>query len=155
MRAVFLLLGVLCFLSAAIAVEPEEMLADPILESRAQALDEKIRCVQCQSESIASSNADWAHDARLMVRSLITDGATDDEVLNFFVTRYDEKALMEPRRNGTNLLLWVSGPFILLLSLLGFFLYHRKSERSGLATLSADEEARLAQLLERIEEDER
>lgn len=151
-RILCLLLAVWPAVSA--AVEPEEMLSDPVLEARAQALDDQIRCVQCQSESIAFSNSGWARDARTMVRILVADGADDEAVLNFFVERYDETVLMQPRRDGANLLLWMSGPAILLLSLLGFFLYHRKSERPGSVALSADEAARIADLLGRTEENE-
>lgn len=129
------------------AVEPSEMLDDPALEARAQALDEEIRCVQCQSENIASSNADWAKDARLMVRKLISEGATDREVTTFFVERYGERVLMNPRRSGSNLLLWMAGPFMLFVALTGVALALRR-KREGPAPLSDADEARLREILD-------
>lgn len=155
MKRLMLILPVaILIVTNALAVEPEEMLSDPVLEARAQALDEQIRCVQCQSENIASSNAGWARDARTMLRTLIADGATDAEVLDYFVERYDERVLMNPRVDGANILLWISGPAILLLSLLGFFLYHRQSKRPGSVKLSAREQARLDELLDDAEGNE-
>lgn len=147
-RRFFSILILLFFTLPAFAVEPEEMLADPLLETRAQSLDEIIRCVQCQSENIASSNADWAKDARLMVRQLLLEGRGDQEIMQFFIERYGERVLMTPQLNGSNVILWVAGPLMLLLSLGGIFLYSRKSKPSGSVSLSAAEEARLKELLD-------
>lgn len=136
--------------TAALGVEPDEMLADPVLEARANALDDEIRCVQCRSENIASSNADWARDARLMVRALISEGASNAEVLDFFVDRYGEVVLMTPRAAGANLVLWAAAPVMLLIALGGSIAYMRR-RASGVAPtsgLSADEEARLKELLD-------
>ncbi|MEL7460958.1 MAG: cytochrome c-type biogenesis protein [Pseudomonadota bacterium] len=142
---ILLLLG-----APAFAVEPDEMLADPVLEARANALDDEIRCVQCRSENIASSNADWARDARLMVRALIADGASDADVLDFFVDRYGEVVLMTPRAQGANLVLWAAAPLMLLAALGASFAYVRS--RAAAPTpetdLSDDEEARLKELLD-------
>lgn len=102
-RAVILMV-VLAF--PAWAMDPSEMLSDPALEERARALDHALRCVVCQSESVASSNANWAEDARRTVRELISDGSTDEEVFDFFVARYGEFVLMSPRPSGSNWLLW-------------------------------------------------
>ncbi|MGR3501404.1 cytochrome c-type biogenesis protein [Pseudaestuariivita sp.] len=133
------------------AVEPDEMLADPVLEARAQNLDDALRCVKCQSESIASSNAEWAKDARMLVRELVAEGKTDEEVVDFFVARYGDFVKMRPDASGANLLLWASGPLMLLIALgIAFtFLRSRSSARpEGGGTLTADEEARLKQILD-------
>jgi len=143
--AIFLL----WFLAApALAVEPDEMLADPVLEARARALDEDIRCVQCASENIASSNADWARDARLIVRAMISEGAGDGEILDFFVERYGERVLMNPRKDGVNVLLWAAGPVMLLLAILIAACSVRRLVR-GCATdpLSSAERDRLDRIL--------
>ncbi|MEO1239225.1 MAG: cytochrome c-type biogenesis protein [Pseudomonadota bacterium] len=134
----------------ALAVEPDEMLADPVLEARANALDDEIRCVQCRSENIASSNADWARDARLMVRTLISEGASDAEVLDFFVDRYGEVVLMTPRAEGANLVLWAAAPMMLLIALGGGLVYMRSRAASPGPSdgLTAEEEARLKELLD-------
>ena len=135
--------------SSAIAVEPEEMLADPALEARAQALDEDIRCVQCQSENIASSNADWARDARLVVRELIVEGRSDTDIMAFFVERYGERVLMNPRKDGVNAVLWLAGPGMLILALLiGAGYVRRRRVAEAPKPLTSDEEARLKEILE-------
>lgn len=134
------------------AVEPDEMLADPALEARAQALDDELRCVRCRSEAISSSNADWARDARMMVRELIADGATDQEVKDFFVARYGEYVLMRPTTQGVNLILWWAGPAILLIGGGVAFAYIRASARKPEAVvgaLSTDEQRRLDEILKR------
>ena len=130
------------------AVNPDEMLADPVLEARAQALDKIIRCVQCQSEAIASSNAEWSRDARILLRELISEGMSDNEVLNFFEERYGERVLMKPRMWGGNLLLWLAGPLFLLLSLMMVAMFFASLKTRGkLAELSEDEQNRLEELL--------
>lgn len=132
------------------AVQPNEMLDDPALEARAQVLDAKLRCVVCQSEDLASSNAAWASDARILLRDLITDGMSDSEILDFFVVRYGEHVLMEPRRDGANALLWWAGPIMLLLALgIGFsFLRSRIAAKPEQAdTLSENEQKRLEQIM--------
>ncbi len=133
------------------ALDPSEMLSDPALEKRARALDHELRCVVCQSESVASSNSNWAEDARRTVRELVSDGATDAEVMDFFVERYGEFVLMTPRTSGSNWLLWAAGPAMLLLALLiGFFyLRGRGSARAPQdEALSPEEAARLRKILE-------
>ncbi|MBL4767071.1 MAG: cytochrome c-type biogenesis protein CcmH [Rhodobacteraceae bacterium] len=133
------------------AVEPEEMLADPVLEARAQELDRELRCVQCRSESIASSNAAWASDARIMVRELLDEGATNDEVKAFFVTRYGEVVLMQPNKQGSNALLWAAGPLMLLLAALMGWFYVRGRSRAAATQepgLSEQEQDRVRQIMD-------
>ena len=147
------LLIVLCLIASPIwAVEPHEMLADPELEARAQVLDTQLRCVKCQSEALASSNADWAADARVLLRQLLTDGYSDQEVLDFFVVRYGEYVLMEPQKTGSNALLWYAGPFMLLLGLgIGWGFLRRRSSAAANAelpeALSEEEKERLAKII--------
>lgn len=93
-------------LSSAAAVEPDEMLADPALEARAQALGAELRCVVCQSESIELSTAPLAHDMRLLVRERIKAGASDAAVKTFLVARYGDYVLMRPPVKRETLLLW-------------------------------------------------
>jgi len=148
MRLITLVLAIL-LASPVWAVLPGEMLDDPVLEARAQAIDEDIRCVQCQSENIASSNADWAADARRTVRELLVAGATDEEVMTFFVERYGERVLMLPRTDGSNMLLWGAGPLMLLLSLsvAAVYIRGRKQARGNQPPLSETDEARLSEIL--------
>jgi len=147
MRIFYSILMMMFLALPAMAVQPDEMLADPLLETRAQSLDKVIRCVQCQSENIASSNAEWAKDARLMVRQLLVEGRGDQEIMSFFVERYGERVLMTPRLNGSNLILWIAGPLMLLLSLGGIFLYSRRTKPNSSDKLTSEEEARIQELL--------
>ncbi|RMF38451.1 MAG: cytochrome c-type biogenesis protein CcmH [Alphaproteobacteria bacterium] len=145
MRAVLLVLFLLA--GPALAVQPDEMLADPALEARAQALDEQIRCVVCRGQVIASSDADWAHDARLIVRERIMAGDTDQEVLDFFVARYGDFVLMRPRMSGANILLWAAGPIALILGGLAYWRLRRRLPHETQPALSAEEKARLDRLM--------
>lgn len=126
------------------------MLSDPVLEARARALDHAIRCVKCQSEAIASSNASWAVDARRQVRELIDGGSSDEEVKAWFLTRYGEFVLMDPAKTGSNLWLWLAGPLVFLIASVGAFFYVRgRSRPAPLDALSADEQAKLEEILDR------
>ncbi|MFV0512570.1 MAG: cytochrome c-type biogenesis protein CcmH [Jhaorihella sp.] len=133
------------------AVQPDEMLADPVLEARARQLDHELRCVKCRSEAIASSNADWAADARRIVRELIAGGASDAEVKAYFVDRYGEYVLMEPNARGANWLLWAAGPLMLLIAGGAGVVYLRRRAQGSPAqeaALSAQEQDRLRQILD-------
>ncbi|MFV2035436.1 MAG: cytochrome c-type biogenesis protein CcmH [Halocynthiibacter sp.] len=148
MRPIAILLA-LMLASPVWAVLPGEMLDDKVLEARAQVIDEGIRCVQCQSENIGSSNAVWAADARRTVRELLVAGATNEEVMTFFVERYGERVLMLPRKDGSNLLLWGAGPLMLLLSLSIAVVYirGRKLARGKAEPLSNADKDRLSEIL--------
>ena len=128
------------------AVEPGEMLADPALEERAQSLDNALRCLQCRSESVAASNSSWARDARVQIRTLIEDGATDDEVKAYFVERFGEYVLMQPDAEGANLILWLAAPVLFLAGLGVAATAYRRRDRSE-EGLSEAEEARIAEIL--------
>jgi len=131
------------------AVEPDEMLDDPVLEQRARALSAEIRCVVCQNESIDSSNAEIARELRLLVRERLTAGDSDRQVFDYLVARYGDFVLLRPPMKPTTYLLWF-GPFLmLLLGVVAVFFYFRR-QRGGAAmppALSAEEEERLARLL--------
>jgi cytochrome c-type biogenesis protein CcmH len=144
------LLLILCLIASPVfALDPSEMLSDPALEARARVLDHEIRCVKCQSEAVASSNADWARDARRMIRELIADGKSNDEVLEWFHDRYGDFVLMTPPRRGTTLLLWWAGPLLLLGGLgLGWMTVRSRGRSANAEDLSEDEEKRLAKLLD-------
>lgn len=147
------LLLVLALLLAmpAFAVEPDEMLDDPVLEQRARALSAEIRCVVCQNESIDSSNAEIAHELRVLVRERLVAGDSDREVLDYLVARYGDFVLLRPPVRPSTWLLWF-GPFaILLIGAVAVVVYFRRQRTAATtppAALSRDEEARLARLLD-------
>jgi len=145
------LILILCLLATpAVAVQPDEVLDDPVLEQRARDLSRGLRCLVCRNESIDESNADLARDLRLLVRERLTEGDSDAEVLDFVVDRYGEYVLLTPTRTGSNLILWVAGPAMLLLALAVALMYIRRRSRSAepAATLTAAERARLKQILD-------
>lgn len=141
----------LALASAALALDPSEMLDDPALESRARGLDHALRCVVCQSESVASSNAQWAVDARQVIREQVTAGLSDSEIVDFFVERYGEFVLMTPRSSGSNWLLWGAGPLMFLLAAgigVGYLRGRSKPVAVEDGDLSPEETRRLREILE-------
>ena len=148
-----ILLGLfLAFSGPVHAVEPGEILADARLEARARAISQKLRCVVCQNQSIDDSNAPLAKDLRVLVRERLTAGDTDGQAIGYIVARYGSFVLLKPPVQFNTLLLWL-GPWLLAgLAFLGFgrFLRHQPvtADPGAVAALSADEEARLAALLE-------
>lgn len=138
------------FGSPALAVQPDEILEDPALESRARDISAGLRCLVCRNESIDESNAELARDMRLLVRERLVEGDSDAEVLAFIVERYGEYVLLRPTTEGANMLLWIAAPVLFLIALLSAGLYLRQRAnapepaRDG---LSPEEEMRLRELL--------
>ena len=100
--------------TAARAVEPTERLADPALEARARVLSSELRCLVCQNQSIDESNADLAHDLRLLLRQRLAAGDTDQQVLDYLVARYGVFVLLDPPFLPTTWLLWLAPPLLVL-----------------------------------------
>ena len=132
------------FSGAALAVQPDEVLADKALEARARALSTELRCLVCQNQSIDDSNAPLARDLRLIVREKLVAGESEDAILAFLVARYGEFVLLKPRFTMATALLWL-GPFLVLLAGgIGIVLLARRRRVvENSAPLSADEQARL------------
>ena len=134
----------------ALAVLPDEMLADPALEARARTISAGLRCLVCRNENIDDSNAGLARDLRLLVRERLMAGDSDDEVVAYLVGRYGEYVLLNPTTSGANVILWIAGPSALLAGLVGAGLYLRRrrtAPETVVAPLSAEEEKRLAEIL--------
>ena len=113
---VVLILVMMAWTTPAGAVQPDEILDDPVLEERARDLSKGLRCLVCRNESIDESNADLARDLRLLVRERLVAGDSDDEVIDFVVDRYGEYVLLQPTIGGSNWLLWAAGPLMLILA---------------------------------------
>ncbi|HVT54883.1 MAG TPA: cytochrome c-type biogenesis protein [Xanthobacteraceae bacterium] len=148
MRRLVLAFSLLCSLSsAALAVEPDEMLNDPALEARARALSQTLRCMVCQNQSIEDSAAPLARDLRLIVREHIKTGESDAQIRNFLVARYGEFVLLNPRVSPHTIALWAI-PGVILLA--GFTWMAHKFLRGNPpqpAKLSRDEKRKLAELV--------
>ena len=98
----------------ALAVQPDEVLADPALEARAREISRVLRCPVCQGESIDDSNAQISRDLRLYVRERLVEGDSDAQVLDAVSARFGEFVLFEPPARGVNWLLYLSGPVMAL-----------------------------------------
>ena len=134
--------------SPALAVRPDEMLADPALEQRARALSQELRCLVCRNESIDDSDADLAHDLRVLLRDRLTAGDTDAQAMDYIVARYGEFVLLNPTTKGVNLILWSAGPAALLAGAwLAFSVTRRRARAADVAELSAEDQARVIALL--------
>ena len=131
---------------AVFAVQPDEVLADPDQEARARAVSAELRCLVCQNQSIDDSEADLAHDLRVLVRERIKAGDSDEAVRKFIVARYGDYVLLKPPFNADTLLLW-AGPAILLLLEAGALFCVYRRHRSGEAQLSLNERSRLEELM--------
>jgi cytochrome c-type biogenesis protein CcmH len=126
--------------TAAHAVEPDEILADPALEARARALTQELRCVVCQNQSVDDSDAPLARDIRVLVRERIKAGDSDEQVRAFMIERYGKFVLLRPPVEGDTLPLWLAPLAIVGLGALAAWAYLRGLARQP-ATAPALSEA--------------
>ncbi len=143
--------GVLCSALPALAVQPDEVLSDATLETRARALSRELRCMVCQNQSIDDSDAPLARDLRVLVRERLTAGDSDDQVLNFLVSRYGEFVLLKPPFEWHTAVLWLTPALALLAGAFAMIaaLRRRRGTVPGPVPLSADEERRLRDVLDK------
>jgi cytochrome c-type biogenesis protein CcmH len=157
MRSVnFILLafvGWICLASSVYAVQPDEIMSDPLKEARARDLSRELRCMVCQNQSIDDSEAPLARDLRILVRERIAAGDSDAQVIDFLVARYGEFVLLKPRFESHTWLLWLLPPLVLAGGGLALWTSGRRRSRSAAAQdpslfrLTAEEEARLERLI--------
>jgi cytochrome c-type biogenesis protein CcmH len=133
----------------ALAVQPDEILADRVLEGRARELSRELRCMVCQNQSIDDSDAPLARDLRILVRERLQAGDSNPQVLDFLVARYGEFVLLKPRFTWHTALLWLAPMMILLAGLLaiGSVLRRRRAGPPAVPPLGQDEERRLNEIL--------
>lgn len=124
-----------------LAVEPDEILADPKLEQRAREISKGLRCLVCRNQSIDDSDAGLARDLRIAVRQRLTAGDTDTEVVDFVVERYGDYVLLRPRFTMESAMLYLGGPLLLVLGAFGF----RRVLRRGQTVETAPEPASLSE----------
>lgn len=125
-------------LDSALAVEPGEMLKDPAQEARAREVGKGLRCVVCQNQSIDDSNAELARDMRILVRDRIKAGDTNQQVLDYMVSRYGDFVLLEPPVKGTTYALWFGPIVIVALGIVAVVAFFRRRQR--LAAAGGDED---------------
>ena len=147
MRRVLMAIIILFSALPALAVNPDEVLKDPVLEQRARGLSAHLRCMVCQNQSIDDSNAELAKDLRVLVRERLTDGDTDEQVLDYVVSRYGEFVLLKPRLSAKTVLLWAAPIALLLIGALTMILFIRSRPPLKTVTpLSDEEKARIDEL---------
>ena len=141
----FLLLALLA--APAAATEAAPAAADPALEKRVMALAEELRCLVCQNQTLAESNAPLAEDLRTQLREQIRGGKSDRQVVDFLVDRYGDFVLYRPPLKGTTILLWF-GPMLLLATGLAVLVRRIKRRRAaGETPISEADRRRAADLL--------
>jgi len=135
------------FLSTPVySVEPDEILKDVQLETRARAISAELRCMVCQNQSIDDSHAPLARDLRILVRGQLVAGKSDDEIRAYLVERYGAFVLLKPPLNAETLILWLSPVLIFLFGGAALIYRVRYMRREIVAPLSEDEQKRLKEL---------
>ncbi|RYE82915.1 MAG: cytochrome c-type biogenesis protein CcmH [Hyphomicrobiales bacterium] len=143
------LVGLLALSAPAIAVQPDEVLKNPVLEQRARGISSGLRCLVCQNQSIDDSDAPLAKDLRVLVRERLTAGDSDRAVIDFIVARYGDFVLLRPPMNARTIALWAA-PFLIVLFGALFLWRRRNSNVSPVnVALTAEEQARLDELVKR------
>ena len=132
---------------AALAVEPDEVLKDPALETRARALSAELRCMVCQNQSIDDSEAPLAKDLRILVRERLAAGDSDDQVKDFLTARYGDFVLLKPPFAWRTAIAWL-GPFAIVLGGLAAFLLRRRRSPADVIPLTAQEASELERLVD-------
>jgi cytochrome c-type biogenesis protein CcmH len=159
MRWLYLLMVALALAvhAPAHAVQPDEVLKDPVLEERARDLSKELRCMVCQNQAIDDSDAPLARDLRILVRERLQAGESDAQVLDFLVARYGEFVLLRPRFNAHTALLWLMPVIVLLIGGAALVFAWRRYRRQAVsgpaaadaAALSPAEADRLSRILQR------
>ncbi len=132
------------------AVEPSEILDDPLLELRARDISKNLRCLVCQNQSIDDSNAELARDLRVLVRQRLTAGDSDSAVIDYVVARYGDYVLLKPPLKAVTYALWFGPLVIFAVGIVAMALSYRRRAAvvPAVEPLSADEKRRLDDLLD-------
>jgi cytochrome c-type biogenesis protein CcmH len=142
-----LAIGLVLLATPALAVLPNEQLSDPKLEARARAISTQLRCVVCQNQTIDDSDADLAHDLRVLLRQRLKAGDSDQQAITFIANRYGDYVLLKPPFDAETLLLWLGPLLVLAAGGVGLGFYLKRRCDSAPATFTPQEQARLARLL--------
>jgi cytochrome c-type biogenesis protein CcmH len=146
MKQIYAFIFWVAMAGSALAVQPDEILKDPVLESRARALSTELRCMVCQNQSIDESDAPLARDLRILVREQLINKKSDDEIKQFLVARYGEYVLLTPKFDQQTWVLW-GLPFVILLGGLGYASRRRPKKIASEEALSLEEKEALQKIL--------
>ncbi len=147
-KRLVLALSLLMAAMPALAVNPDEILDDPALEARARDISTHLRCLVCQNQSIDDSNAELAKDLRVLVRERLKAGETNEQVLDYIVSRYGEFVLLNPRLSEHTILLWGMPVLLAVIGVGGIVVFSLKRRKaSGGKALTESEQAELERIL--------
>ncbi len=122
-------LSLILFVTPALAIQPDEILKDTVLEERARVISKELRCLVCQNQSIDDSDAPLARDLRVMVRERLQAGESNEEVMNFVVDRYGDFVLLRPPVKASTLVLWLSPVAALIVGIFLLLTWFRKQKQ--------------------------
>ena len=148
-------LSLLLFVTPALAIQPDEILNDTVLEERARVISKELRCLVCQNQSIDDSDAPLARDLRVLVRERLQAGESDKEVINFVVDRYGDFVLLRPPVKASTLVLWLSPVAALFVGIFLLLTWFRKQKQFvpvQAEPLSNEEKEKLQAAFKRDEE---
>ncbi|MBI4808021.1 MAG: cytochrome c-type biogenesis protein CcmH [Nitrosomonadales bacterium] len=120
--------------------EAKDLADDPVMERRMISLAEKVRCLVCQSETVASSRSDWSNDVRQIMREKMQAGATDQEIMDILVERFGKSVLFDPPVDRETIPLWIA-PFVMLLLGVAALFYQVRKRRQTVPETELSEEA--------------
>ena len=135
------LLASLCLAFAAHANEAAPAAADPVLEARMTRITAELRCLVCQNQTIADSNADLAQDLRRQVREMLARGDDDAKIIQYMTDRYGDFVLYRPPMKATTMLLWFGPALMVVLGLAALAVVMRRRARAGTAQFEPDDPA--------------
>ena len=142
-----MILALLLIPTSVLAIDADEMFADPAQEERAREIGKQLRCLKCRNQSIFDSNASIAKDLRIVVRDRMRAGDSDAEVLDYIYERYGDYVLLTPRVSGQTAVLWAAPLALLALSGLGMAFYLRGRNRAKPDMQMSDEDRSAAQAI--------
>ena len=122
-------LSLILFVTPALAIQPDEILKDTVLEERARVISKELRCLVCQNQSIDDSDAPLARDLRVLVRERLQAGESNEEVINFVVDRYGDFVLLRPPVKASTLVLWLSPVAALIVGIFLLLTWFRKQKQ--------------------------
>ena len=149
MKRLVVVVGMLALLGAStgVAKEATPMADDPILEARLMEMSEELRCLVCQNQSLADSDAPLAVDLRNEIRTMMQDGQDDTAIIQYLVDRYGDFIRFRPPLKATTTLLWFGPPILIALAGTAWFAALRRRQQSTTSSLSSDERKRLDRVL--------